>query len=269
MKQNAINWPFFIIGVALLVAALGFAIWTFLLGTLTEDQRLILLWVLPLASGFGSGSFVGSMVAKGKRLFTGVGVTATGGFAVWLLSHWLLPMPRPPSKPVTIELLHGAEALAENFEITLLIPPYQPQTAIGKGSVTVQLPSHLAGIERIDVKCPGFIQSEFGPFSTAQGLVRIQMLEEPPPPLLISPCSVEEAINGFKEAMNVRDPGELILKGSAVDSKDVVFYFRNKTNKHLVLYLFSGWKYYRSDGGKRLIGDDGSVLPNTTASLWF
>src|ERR1700730_11602266 len=62
---SAINWPFFGVGVALLLIALGFAIWTFYLGNVTADQRLIDLWALPLASAFGAGSFTGSLVSIG------------------------------------------------------------------------------------------------------------------------------------------------------------------------------------------------------------
>jgi hypothetical protein len=81
---------YFTVGVFLLLVAVGMAIWGFKLGTLTPDQRQILLWALPLASGFGCGSFAGGMTAKGKGLIPGLIVTATGGFAVWLITIFVL-----------------------------------------------------------------------------------------------------------------------------------------------------------------------------------
>lgn len=80
---------FFVIGCVLLAVAVGMAIWGFSLGTLSPDQRNILLWSLPLASGFGCWSFTGSMSAKMKG-WQGFVVSATGGFGVWLLSNFLL-----------------------------------------------------------------------------------------------------------------------------------------------------------------------------------
>jgi len=81
---------FFGVGVALLLLAGGLAVWGFALGTLTPDQRKILVWALPLASGFGCGSFAGGISAKGKELITGLIVTATGGFVVWLITVYVL-----------------------------------------------------------------------------------------------------------------------------------------------------------------------------------
>jgi hypothetical protein len=89
---------YFLVGVACLVAALGLAAWGFSLGTLTTDQRQILLWLLPLASGFACGSFAGGISAKARGLLPGLVVAATGGFAVWLITFFVL---FPNSKPDT------------------------------------------------------------------------------------------------------------------------------------------------------------------------
>jgi hypothetical protein len=89
-RSSAERKKFFVVGIALLILAAGLAVWGFALGTLTPDQRRILLWALPLASGFGCGSFAGSIAAEGKGLITGLVVTATGGFAVWLITFFVL-----------------------------------------------------------------------------------------------------------------------------------------------------------------------------------
>jgi hypothetical protein len=65
------------------------AIWGFSKGDLTPDQLSILLWGLPLASGFGCWTFAGSISAKAKG-WHGIAVSATGGFGVWFLTHFLL-----------------------------------------------------------------------------------------------------------------------------------------------------------------------------------
>lgn len=78
------------VGVCLLGFAMALAAWGFSLGTLTPDQRNILLWALPLASGFACTAFAGGISAKAQGFWPGVAVTATGGFAVWFLTAFLL-----------------------------------------------------------------------------------------------------------------------------------------------------------------------------------
>src|SRR6185503_135469 len=79
-------------------------------GTLTEDQRTILLWILPLASGFMCGAFAGRISARMNKRGAGWVVAATGGFAIWLLTYFLLPKPAQPALPpnaVTVSLPIG------------------------------------------------------------------------------------------------------------------------------------------------------------------
>src|SRR5947207_1813439 len=78
---------FFAVGLFLLVVAVGFAIWAFAISKLGPHQRMILLWALPLASGFSAGAFVGGLTVQSKKNYIpGVFVTAAGGFAVWFLT---------------------------------------------------------------------------------------------------------------------------------------------------------------------------------------
>lgn len=98
--RNTTNWPWFIVGCVMLVAALVAFFWAFSLRDLTESQRFLLMWLLPLASGFAVGCFAGSTHATGT-LGT-ITVAATGGFAVWLLSYFLLP--KPPQMPDSIAI---------------------------------------------------------------------------------------------------------------------------------------------------------------------
>lgn len=121
--KGSISWPFFLVGVGLTAFAFYICAKAFDVGTLTNDQRFILLWLFPLASGFLCGSFAGSISAKTKKGYTGWVVAATGGFAVWILSYFLLPSPQPKDylpNAVSVSLVKGmyfrnaAEMIAQN-----------------------------------------------------------------------------------------------------------------------------------------------------------
>lgn len=92
-----VAWPWFIVGcVLLLVAIVGF-FWGFAIRNLTSSQHSLLMWILPLSSGFAAGCFAGSLKATGP--VGQIAVTATGGFAVWFLSYFLIPKPSPVAPP--------------------------------------------------------------------------------------------------------------------------------------------------------------------------
>lgn len=80
----------FVVGSTLLVFAVALAFWGFSKGVLSDDQRRILLWLLPLASGFSACAFAGSLSVKAQGLLPGLVVAATGGFGVWLLTFFFL-----------------------------------------------------------------------------------------------------------------------------------------------------------------------------------
>jgi hypothetical protein len=119
-----VNWPWFIIGCVLLLVAIVAFFWAFKLGKLTEGQHFLLMWILPLSSGFAAGSFMGSLQASGP--IGQLTVAATGGFAVWLLSYKLLPKPSriaPPSMSIKMppnkSLRQAATLLAEQDGYTV------------------------------------------------------------------------------------------------------------------------------------------------------
>jgi hypothetical protein len=87
---HGIEWRYFYVGCAAGVAALGLAFWGFGLQEMRPHQYFILRWLFPVASGFSSGSFVGSFVTGSKRFWWTLTVTATGGFGVWLLTNLFL-----------------------------------------------------------------------------------------------------------------------------------------------------------------------------------
>lgn len=102
--QPTISWPGFIIGCVLLLVAVVAFFWGFWLGDkLGSNRHFLLMWILPLSSGFASFAFAGSLKATGP--IGQIAITATGGFAVWLLSYFLLPKPAavaPPSLSVKL-----------------------------------------------------------------------------------------------------------------------------------------------------------------------
>jgi hypothetical protein len=93
-RHSIKDWSRFLVGVFLLFVAVAFAAWGFSKANLTADQREILLWILPLASGFAACAFAGSLSVKAKGFVPGLVITAASGFGVWLLSCFLL-FPRP------------------------------------------------------------------------------------------------------------------------------------------------------------------------------
>lgn len=79
-----------IVGMICLLTTIGLGVWGFSLGTLTEDQRRILVWAMPLASGFACGAFAGRISVKADGVVPRAVIGATGGFAVWLITFFFL-----------------------------------------------------------------------------------------------------------------------------------------------------------------------------------
>jgi hypothetical protein len=100
--ERGINWPWFILGCVLFVVAIVAFFWAFALGNLTRSQHFLLMWLLPLASGFACGCFSGSLSASGP--LGNFSIAAVGGFAVWLLSYFLLPNPDIPKAPDSLSM---------------------------------------------------------------------------------------------------------------------------------------------------------------------
>ncbi len=61
--QN-LEWRWFILGCVLLLFGVALVIWGFSLRILTPDQQRLLVWALPLASGFSASAFAGSLSAQ-------------------------------------------------------------------------------------------------------------------------------------------------------------------------------------------------------------
>ena len=60
-----IVWPWFIIGCVLLLVAIIAFFWGFAAKNLTSSRYSLLMWILPLSSGFAAGAFVGGLKATG------------------------------------------------------------------------------------------------------------------------------------------------------------------------------------------------------------
>jgi hypothetical protein len=121
-RQEQTDWRWFILGCVLLAAALIAFFWAFSLDYLSPSRRFLLMWLLPLVSGFACGCFAGSLKVSGPA--GNLAIAATGGFAVWLLSFYLLPRipdvaPSSPdsvtiSLPAEMTFRQAAEMIAEN-----------------------------------------------------------------------------------------------------------------------------------------------------------
>lgn len=104
-SRNQPIWHWFILGCVFVLAAFIMVFWAFAIGDISPGRRFLLIWLLPLVSGFACGFFAGSLKVSGP--VGTLAIAATGGFAVWLLSYYLLvrlptdapqlpvPMPTP------------------------------------------------------------------------------------------------------------------------------------------------------------------------------
>ena len=81
-EQTADRKRWFAFGCGMFAIAVGFAVWGFALGDVTATQRRILLWILPLASGFGAGAIGGGINVRARGLGRGSMIVASGGIAV-------------------------------------------------------------------------------------------------------------------------------------------------------------------------------------------
>lgn len=83
-KQMKKIW--FGVGCVLLVVAL-IAFWFSFLTCIDESRKYLLTWLLSLVAGFAAGCFGGSIRVK---QLNPIGISAVGGFAVFILSFWVL-----------------------------------------------------------------------------------------------------------------------------------------------------------------------------------
>jgi len=142
------GWQRFLVGLMLLLVAVAFAFWGFSKNTLSYDQRQILLWILPLASGFGAGAFAGSLSVKAKGMAPSLVISATSGFAVWVLSFFFLfPKSQQASSNSSATPLLSAMTIASN----------SPNVRIGSGAtviisygaVYINVSNQLTGIQSV------------------------------------------------------------------------------------------------------------------------
>jgi hypothetical protein len=136
--------------------AFAIALWGFSLGTLTDDQRRLLVWVLPLASGFAAAAFAGSIFVQARNVVPGIVVTATGGFAIWFITFFYLfperkgslaPNPLPAASPTASPT--SSPALNPSPEI------------IGSATLTYELPVYDWVTTDQNQSCPSFTSTNF------------------------------------------------------------------------------------------------------------
>ncbi len=159
--EHRINWPWFILGCVLFVVAVVAFFWAFALGNLTRSQHFLLMWLLPLASGFACGCFSGSLSASGP--VGNLTVAAVGGFAVWLLSYFLLPNPDIPKAPDSLSMAfekgtsirEAAELIAkkDGFGVKITCREDFLKAEIQSGTMTARGPQELLeklGLQTVD-----------------------------------------------------------------------------------------------------------------------
>ena len=110
------------LGIIFSIAAIGMGVWAFNVGDLTDDRREILRWLLPIASAIAAGAFTGALSVKSKVLWPAT-VAASGGFAVWLLSTYVL----------------FSTPKAADFALTIFIRDEQGKTIHANGELWLEL----------------------------------------------------------------------------------------------------------------------------------
>jgi hypothetical protein len=167
-----------LLGGFFILAAILMAAWGFSQGSLEPDQRWILVWMLAMASGAGAWSFSGSLAVQGHELITRLAVTATGGFAVWLLTFFLLPLPATHERSlVRIYLDNAGKILAEDFVITVRIPGMETITKKGaNGETTIELPSTVRQVDNISIECPGYRMISEPPYNVTDNIIRLSLV---------------------------------------------------------------------------------------------
>lgn len=112
--------------------------WAFAIGDITPARRFLLIWLLPLCSGFACGCFAGSFRVSGP-LGT-LAIAATGGFAVWLVSYYLLARldvsPQPP-KPVPATSSFEVIDNTTTFDVTAWRPVTEAQRRTKTSPATI------------------------------------------------------------------------------------------------------------------------------------
>jgi hypothetical protein len=120
--SQRLQWSWFFVGCLLLLFAFGLGIWGFFLGTPTIVQQRLLVWALSLASGFAVGAFVGSIKAEARGLIPGIAITATSGFAVWLITFFFLF----PESKVREQSPQATPSVTATPRLSLTAPPTAP-----------------------------------------------------------------------------------------------------------------------------------------------
>ncbi len=128
---RGMSWPFFFVGIFLVLVTTGLAIAGFVIATLTKDQRGILIFWFSLTAGFSAGCFVGSLSVKTQGWIKGLFLSATGGFAVWLLTFFFAAPKLFPETPTNQVPIHP------------IVTPTDKVVAITSGEVPRGMPIHL------------------------------------------------------------------------------------------------------------------------------
>ena len=120
---SKMNYRWFSFGVLMFLIAIGFGIWGFKLGKLTDDQRKILVFILPLASGFACGAFKGAINVQTSGWKDQLAVAATGGFAVWLVTTIVLFPTVNTITTITVYLRGTNNRVIHNIKGSLTLYP--------------------------------------------------------------------------------------------------------------------------------------------------
>jgi hypothetical protein len=242
-KAGRIEPRFFLVGIVLLAAAFGLACWGFSKPSLARHQILIMQWLLPLASGFCAGAFTGGLTFRSRGWLPGVLVTATGGFAVWIITFFQLGRSDPPpDRTVLVQLRENGSTIKRDFVLTYEDESGVKHSAQGRfGEATINLPGNARTLRNVHAKLPCYQESAHGPFDLIEGrpisLDLVKTVRPMRPPLLPSafpdpatviPRAQMPTTAQLNKPPVIDDPGNVVL-----EYKNVGYEFI-----HLLLFSF-------------------------------
>jgi len=246
--QMATSWlslPTFV-GVAFSGMAIVLGLWGFSRPVLASHQIMILRASFAIASGIAAGAFTGAITADSRKI---LGVTATGGFALWFLTYLFFPVP-DGKLPATICFNLSGQPVLKDMVGLVRFGDENPTIQIRNGQATVSVPAGTVKFDSIVLNDPEYTPYSQGPFPiTASRTVDVAVTKKQAPPL---------------DADEFPDPNPELNKISeklsspprrAVQAEDVELIYRNETSRDLNLiildcsaYLSSGrttgWKHF-------------------------
>jgi hypothetical protein len=151
-RHGTFSIPHFVVGCVLLAAAIGFGIWGFSRPNLSRTQWQILQAFVALGAGFAAAAFSGAARARSSGIIPGLVVTATGGFAVWLIMFFGMSYPEEKTGTFSVKIVvHRGDDTGDrqglDGRIVFDMPRVQAAAITDGEAILTYVPNHLKSKE--------------------------------------------------------------------------------------------------------------------------